>query len=307
MIFNTASESIVLIGVGGAVTATLSIFGILYAAAGTVQSTVRDDWRESTPRLVAILTRIFCCLTNGAGLGLIEKSLSDKESNRLESSLAESGHSYSLLPAEFVLLKGAGAIGSFLVCYSLANIYQIPSSTGLVFSLVLAGLGYVYPDIWLRKQIKQRKLILQKQFPFFLDVLVLTMRAGLALPSALQHATQITPDGPVKQEFSRLLSETRIGVSRSQALQRLAERVRVPSVSNFVSVVAQADESGGSLTVSLSEQAKQRRRERFQRAEKLAGQAPVKLLLPLFLFIFPILFMIIGIPILLDISQSDIF
>ncbi len=148
---------------------------------------------------------------------------------------------------------------------------------------------------------------MELQFPFFLDVLILTMRAGLAFSLALEQAVKIVPSGPVKQEFGRAISEIRCGVSRTEALHRLAERVQLPSISNFVAVVSQAEESGGSLTQSLNEQAKQRRRERFQKAEKLAGQAPVKLLIPLFTLIFPILFIIIGVPLYLDLQAAGMF
>ena len=113
------------------------------------------------------------------------------------------------------------------------------------------------------------------------------MRAGLAFPSALHEATTQMPQGPMRHELARVIREVRTGLSRRDALSRLAERIRLASISNFVAVVAQAEETGGSLTSALMEQAKQRRRERFQRAEKLANQAPVKLLFPLVAFLIP--------------------
>jgi len=136
---------------------------------------------------------------------------------------------------------------------------------------------------------------------------VLSMKAGLAFPGAMEQATSQLPDGPMRQEMQRLLRDVRTGTGRGEALQQLAQRVRMASISNFVAVVAQADESGGSLTRVLYEQARQRRRERFQRAEKLANQAPVKLLFPLVAFLFPVTFIIIGFPLYEQLAGSGFF
>ena len=111
----------------------------------------------------------------------------------------------------------------------------------------------------------------------------------------------------MRAELARLDREVRTGTSRADALGLLAARVRLASISNFVAVVAQSEEAGGSLTRALTEQAKQRRRERFQRAEKLANQAPVKLLFPLVAFLFPVTFIVLGFPIVRDVSGSGLF
>ena len=201
------------------------------------------------------------------------------------------------------LLAGiAGVVVTYLVlAYRLFALHYLLSIMGLV------PLAYFYIDIWLRDAAKRRQRRIEKDFPFFLDVVVLCMKAGLAFPAAIQQATMQLPEGPIKQELFRLIREIRTGVSRSSGLERLARRIRLASVSNFVAAVVQAEESGGSLTKALHEQARQRRRERFLRAEKLANQAPVKMLFPLVAFLFPVTFIILGFPIFEQIYELGLF
>jgi tight adherence protein C len=168
----------------------------------------------------------------------------------------------------------------------------------------LAPFAYLYPDIWLRDRTKSRQVRFEKEFPFFLDVLVLGMKAGLTFTAAVEQAIEQLRAGPVKQEFERYLRETRTGITRRAALDRLAARVVIPAVTNFVASVTQAEETGGSLGDVLADQARQRRQERFLRAEKLANQAPVKMLFPLIALLFPITFIIIGFPIVIQLIDS---
>jgi len=279
---------------------------IMYVQAGKVSYPIEEDWRDPAPKYVAMARNFFDGVSNQTATGYIDRSMSQKERQRLEKELGEAGYTYSILPAEFVMAKWGSALVGLVVTALLVLAYGGAASLAFIMGAMVAAICYIYPDIKLRQMGRLRKLLLEKQFPFFLDVLVLTMRAGQAQSVALNYAVDMTPKGPVKQEFSRAVSEINAGVSRTEALQKVAQRVRLPSLSNFVAAFCQADKSGGSLTVSLSEQARQRRRERFQKAEKLAGQAPVKLLVPLFLFIFPILFIIIGVPILMDLKGSGL-
>lgn len=286
---------------------TLAIPACLYFHTASVEHQVDEGWRDEAPRLVKFIRKLFDLLSHGSAVSICDQLVSDKEKNRLHKTLGKAGYGYSILPTEFVLIKLTGFIGGAMLIALLSFVYGLTPRSALIYSLVVGMLGYIYPDFWLGGKVRERARKMELQFPFFLDVLILTMRAGLAFSTALEQAISIVPTGPVKQEFGRAVSEIRCGVSRSEALHRLAERVQLASISNFVAVVSQAEESGGSLTQSLSEQAKQRRRERFQKAEKLAGQAPVKLLVPLFTLIFPILFIIIGVPLYLDLKATGMF
>lgn len=166
-------------------------------------------------------------------------------------------------------------------------------------ALVGASLGLILPQWWLRDRIRQRRRQTFKTLPFMLDLITLCVESGLSLNSAFAQAIARGPAGPLRDEFSRLLRDIRAGRGRSEALRELAKRLDLPAVSNFVSSLIQAETSGMSLGPILRAQAEQGRQERFAQAEKLAMQAPVKLLLPLLAFIFPCVFIILLFPIVM--------
>jgi tight adherence protein C len=185
-------------------------------------------------------------------------------------------------------------------------VLRITDAVYLAAASSLPPFAWLYPDIWLRDRTRKRRAGFEKEFPFFLDVLVLGMKAGLTFTAAVEQAVDHLGDGPVKQEFSRYLRETRTGVARRVALDRMSARVVIPAVTNFAASVSQAEETGGSLGDVLADQARQRRQERFVRAEKLANQAPVKMLFPLIALLFPVTFIIIGFPIVIQLIESGV-
>ena len=130
------------------------------------------------------------------------------------------------------------------------------------------------------------------------------MKGGLTLTAAIEQAVEQSREGPVREEFSRFLRDVRTGTLRKIGFDRLATRVVSPAVASFVAAVTQAEESGGALSEALADQARQRRQERFLRAEKLANQAPVKMLFPLIALLFPVTFIIIGFPIAVQLVES---
>ncbi len=263
---------------------------------------VDESWRDQAPKLFRLSRWGLKRFTN-----YVDERMTSKKHESLTDRLNEAGLSYAITPAEVEVVRWLVATLAGLLAIYFVLTYSLYDIKFILPLLCLPPLGYFYLDIWLRDAAKRRKQSIEKHFPFFLDVVVLSMKAGLAFPAAIQQATMRLPDSAIKQELGRFIREVRTGVSRSAGLERLAKRIRLASVSNFVAVVAQADESGGSLTTSLNEQARQRRRERFQRAEKLANQAPVKMLFPLVAFLFPVTFMIIGFPIYGQIADSGLF
>ena len=130
-----------------------------------------------------------------------------------------------------------------------------------------------------------------------LDLITLCVESGLNVNSAIAQAVAKGPSGPLRDEFARLMRDMRAGRPRSEALRDMAARLDMAPVTNFVSTLIQAEATGMSLGPILRAQAEQRRTERFARAEKLAMQAPVKLLFPLLFFIFPCVFAILMFPI----------
>lgn len=257
------------------------------------------SWRDKSPLMFKLVRPIVNLFTNK-----VTQSVEKRKLDQLKDRLGSAGMSYAVRPEEFIVTKRvflALGIALFLYVYFLL---KLVSPMVITFTAAVIPIGYFYPDIWLRDQIKTRQHNFSKMFPFFLDLLVLSMRAGLNFASALDHSVEKMPGGPVKEEFTRVLRDTRTGLSRKEALINLSARAQMPAVGNFVSAVNQAEESGGEVGDVLSVQAQQRRTERFLRAEKLANQAPVKMLGPLIGLLFPITFIIIMFPIAIKARDS---
>jgi len=258
-----------------------------------------ESWRDKSPmifKMVRPIVNLFAHKISG--------TIDPRKLDILKERLSSAGMTYAVRPEEFIISKrvflGFG-IFIFLYIYFMLDL-AVP--TVIIMVGVILPLAYFYPDIWLRDQIKVRQHNFSKMFPFFLDLVVLSMRAGLNFSSAMDHSVEKMPKGAVKEEFTKVLRDTRTGLNRRDALIRLTDRVQMPSVGNFVSAINQAEESGGEVGDVLSVQAEQRRIERFLRAEKLANQAPVKMLAPLIGLLFPITFIIIIFPIFIKARDS---
>lgn len=260
-----------------------------------------EEWRDPPPliyKLFKPIVRLFA--------GDMRRVMSDTGYTKLQSNLSAAGMSYAIMPEEFSTLRIVFAL--FCVGIS-AVLYQIDNQFGpeiRAFLILLGPIGYFYPDIWLKDKISQRRRKVAKEFPFLLDLLVLSMRAGLNYSGSLAQAINSLPNGPVKDEFGKLLREIRAGKVRRDALLDLAARMNIVSVSNFVSAINQAEETGGEIVEVLTVQAEQRRAERFNEAEAAANKAPVKMLLPMMLFLFPIVFMLVGFIMMVKLAESDL-
>ena len=163
--------------------------------------------------------------------------------------------------------------------------------------VLAAAAGLALPVLWLRDLVAQRSRAIHKALPFMLDLITLCVEAGLTLQSALGHAVAKGAPGPMRDEMSRVLRDRRAGKSRIDALREMATRMREPSVAALVAALVQSETLGMDLGPILRAQAEQRRVERFAAAEKLAMEAPVKMLFPLIAFIFPCTFIVLGFPI----------
>jgi tight adherence protein C len=136
-----------------------------------------------------------------------------------------------------------------------------------------------------------------RDLPVYVDMLILALEAGGALSVALRVATDRCPDSVLRRAFERVQVDLRAGRARAEALRALGDRLDVAAITPFVAALVQADGSGASLAAVLRAQADQRLAERFTRAEKLALEAPVKMLGPLVLCIFPCTFLVLGFPV----------
>jgi len=191
----------------------------------------------------------------------------------------------------FIGLRMALAI-SLLVVVGLLVIGRLPFMQALMGTLIAAMIGYILPGIWLDRKIKERKKNILKALPDALDLLCISVEAGLAFDLALQRVAQKW-DNELSREFQRVLQDIRLGRTRREALRDLVTRTGVEDVQTFVSAVIQADQLGVSMSKILRIQSDQLRVRRRQRAEEAAQKAPVKMLIPMVFLIFPALFVVI--------------
>jgi len=216
---------------------------------------------------------------------------------RTETRLQRTGVSYLLTAEEFVALRLLAAlVVPLLVLYVDATLPVEPHPLVYIFAPFA---GFFFPSIWLNDARRRRETAVITAMPVYLDFITMAVEAGLNLQGALAQAMEKAPPGPLRNEFGIVLRDLRAGLTRADALRRMAERLDITEVTSFVSSMIQAERMGSSLAAVLRVQADQRRNERFQRAEKMAMEAPIKLVFPLIAFIFPVTFIILGFPIVM--------
>ncbi len=219
----------------------------------------------------------------------------------IEARLQQAGLARWLTPARHragcwvVALLGATLAG---LAARLSGVAEAFSGAAVWAPLTGAVLGGLLPVARLRDRAQARQRWMLRQLPFFLDLITMSVEAGLNLGAAFAQAVDRGPSGPVRDEIAHLLRDMRAGRSRDEALRALAARAQLPAMSNLVAALASGHKQGVRLGPILRAQAEQRRTERFLRAEKLAMQAPVKMLLPLALFIFPGTFAVLLFPVI---------
>lgn len=173
--------------------------------------------------------------------------------------------------------------------------------------ILAAAVGFIAPNIWLKRKIANRHNAIAKALPEVIDLLNLAVGAGLDFMLALQKVVERSAPNPFVEELYEVWQETKMGKSRRDALKAMARRINLPEVSSFVTTLVQAERMGTSVDEVLRIQAEEARNWRFQRGERLAMKAPIKLLLPLVFFILPVVLIIVGGPILLRFMTTGPF
>ena len=222
-------------------------------------------------------------------------NLSPRIMDWLDVRLQKTGALYVLTAEDFLAL----CISMSLLLPILAILPMASGQSGILWPvlLLMAAMGAALPVMWISDTHKRRDRDIVRNLPVFLEYLTMCVDAGLNVLGALQQAVDKGPNGAMKNEFRIVLRDIRSGLPRAEALTRMEQRVNLKDVSTFVRSVIQAEKMGSSLRNTLQIQAQQRLEERFQRAEKTAMQAPVKLIIPLIMFIFPLTFVILLFPI----------
>ena len=194
-----------------------------------------------------------------------------------------------------VFILGAFLPGSLLLLLLLATKGSPPTPEVLLI-VPLGVVGAAAPFFWLVRRVRARKLAIWKSMPDALDLMTVSVEAGLGLDAALRQVSEKLK-GPLSDEISGTLREVGMGQPRRDAMQDMAERADVPELITFVNALIQAEQLGTSLSRVLRAQALSLRTRRRQRAEEMARKAPAKMVFPLVLFIMPSLFIVVVGPI----------
>jgi tight adherence protein C len=235
--------------------------------------------------------------------GSVARITSTSFSERTEKRLAQAGNPGDMKVADWLGIKAIATGVTAGVLFILFGILAGNLTQGLLLGLVGAGIGYIGPEFWLGGRVKKRQKGIILQIPDALDLLTISVRAGLGFDAALGKVVE-KMKGPLVDEFRRALAEVRVGKARREALRDIVPRTEVPPLTNFIGAIIQAEQLGVSISKVLQVQSEQLRIERRQRAEEQAAQAPIKMLFPLVGCIFPSLFAVILGPALILIMQN---
>lgn len=197
-----------------------------------------------------------------------------------------------------LLGTGLGLILSFLIVD-----YGGSTTQRIVLFVFPVVLGFFGPDAWLSRKVEERRLAMQRALPDLLDLMVISVEAGLGFDSALSRVVATVP-GPLSEEFFRMLQETRVGVSRRDAMRHLMDRTDLDELRSFLLAMIQAEAFGVTIANVLRVQADEMRTKRRQRAQEKAFAAPVKMVFPLVFCIFPALFIVLLGPAGIQITEA---
>ncbi|MDQ2933969.1 MAG: type II secretion system F family protein [Chloroflexota bacterium] len=210
---------------------------------------------------------------------------------RTEARLERAGYPGGLRGADWVGVKLLVAIVLGIVLL-IVGLPLVGPALGFLFGVVGLVFGYVIPEYWLGKRISKRSFDMVLQLPDALDLLIISVEAGLGFDAALAKVVE-KMSGPLVDEFRQALAEVRMGRTRRDALRDVAKRADARPLSNFIGAIVQAEQLGVPIARVLQVQSQQLRIERRQRAEEAAAKAPIKMLFPMVGCIFPTIFIVI--------------
>jgi tight adherence protein C len=219
----------------------------------------------------------------------------------IQATLLSAGLNRTISPTAFLAAKGAAAAGGGFLGLTLGGA-AAGVTIGLFLAVALAGIGFVLPGFVVSMKARRRREVIRAQLPDALDLLAVSVEAGLGFDGAVSKLTEHM-EGALAEEFELTLGEMRIGEGRHDALKKLAERAAAPEVASFCRAIIQADQLGTSLGRTLRVQAVDSRLKRQAAAEEKAMKSPIKMLFPTVAFIFPAMFLVILGPALIDISK----
>jgi tight adherence protein C len=207
---------------------------------------------------------------------------------------------------EFFGIRGLAALLMGALAFAVTMLANVGFAQQLLFTVGLGLLGFFLPVVWLGSRIRSRQDEIVKTLPDALDLLTISVEAGLPFDGAMQRVAEKW-DNEISRAFQRMLTEMAVGKSRREALRDMSDRMEVPDITSFVAALIQADQLGISIAKVLRIQSEQMRIKRRQRAEEKAQQAPVKMLFPMTFLIFPTILIVILGPAILVLKESPVF
>jgi tight adherence protein C len=285
-----AAGAIILIALGLAGSSPVDPVQARLTQLGTMQAKNLEELELQSPFLERTFRPLAARLSASMGR-MASSSFQDKAEKRL----ALAGNPGNLRVADWLGIKAIGAIVGgilFFLLFVIPGIIHVPLIIGI--AMIFAGIlaGYTVPEFWLGGRVKKRQKAIILQIPDALDLLTISVRAGLGFDAALGKVVE-KMKGPLVDEFRRALAEVRVGKARRDALRDIVARTEVTPLTNFIGAIIQAEQLGVSISKVLQVQSEQLRIERRQRAEEQAAKAPIKMLFPLVGCIFPSLFIVI--------------
>ena len=217
----------------------------------------------------------------------------DEQRVKFRRKLISGGLRDELTPDEFIAFKLFNILFFPLVLGAAKALQAIDLSLPVI---LLSGVGgWFYPDLWVNSRVGSRQKAVLRSMPFVIDLLALSTEAGLDFMGAIQKVVEKAKPSPLIDELSQLLRETKIGVSRKEALREMAARIDLTEFSSFTAILISAEEMGASIGKILRQQSDQIRTERMLKAEKAGAAAAQKIILPIVFCIVPAVFiMVIG-------------
>lgn len=261
------------------------------------EATEQDELFSQSPLFRALLPFV-----QSLGRSLANVRFLDSLRADLRQKLTRAGKADTITPDEFVgFMLLCGLVGAAVGLY-----FEAMVEIGAAGIVGIAFLVMVLPVLSLNETIKSRQKSIRKVLPYTLDLLCLAVEAGLDFTAALNRIGDNLQKSPFREEIRNLTRDLSMGKTRPEALRDMEKRIGLEELTSVITALIQADELGASLGPTLRIQSRELQRKRFQRAEKQAMQAPVLMLLPLVVFIFPLVFAIIFTPIVLRILDMGV-
>jgi tight adherence protein C len=298
--------------VAAVVAGAVLVIGLLTMSVVVERAEVRESLRRlegyqipdvrDREMLAPIGERVFAPVLGGLS-GIAQRFTPDEYRERVARKLLLAGSPSSRTVDQILVLKLLGLMSGLVWIPLIFVVLGLSGLLGFGFVAGLWAVCFMGPDVSLSRTIESRQHDIAVQLPDVLDLLTISVEAGLGFEQALDRTTTAVP-GPLSDEFRRMLRETRYGASRAEALRAIDERCDVPELRRFIMAMLQADTFGVSISRLLRAQADDMRIRRRLRAQEQAQKAPVKMLFPLVFCIFPSIFVVILGPAMISIMRN---